>query len=173
MGTIDDVATSAYARDNLAAALGDQEASNYIVNLTARLDQVRNARFVSPNDGSRTGVLDNDTSALEGFINTVGAVNDAHRGNVLGLGVRLADWLRRRGFSEEMAKSIAQASSDERALDRIIAQLEAAAPGMGREYLSVRQALIVGVAAQPRALPSSQLAISAAATRPEDTEARR
>jgi len=141
-GSVEELATSEYARQNLAAALGPEEAQSYLSNLSARLEQVRNARFVSPNDGSRTAVLENDVS---GLVDTAKAVGQAARGDVVGGGWRILErWLLNRGVSDQSARIIAEAAADDTALTRIVAEIEAQRPGAGQEFLALRQAVIAG-----------------------------
>lgn len=117
-GSLDELATSPYVRDNLRVAMGDDVADQYIANLSARLEQTRNATFVSPNAGSRTAVLENDTAqAAKGAIDIGSKVV---RGDALGLLQSTADWFTRRGVSQEQAEAVAKAMTDPAQLDRVI-----------------------------------------------------
>ena len=185
-GTLDELATSQYARQNLAAALGPQEAESYLTNITARLDQVRNASMVSPNAGSRTAVLDNDMERLSGLVEAGKTGVQAITGDVRGATARVVghtmNWLRARGFNDETARLITEAATDEAKLDQIIRYLEAAQPGTGRQFLAFRHKLAQAGRSAPVLLPAQQaprlleaprLATQAAATQPPQQENRR
>lgn len=140
-GTVDELATSQYAQANLRQALGP-EADKYLAHLTARLDQVRNARMVDPNAGSRTAVLENDVS---GLMKAGGALGDVARGNIPGLVRRGVDWLATRGVSEQDARLIAEAAIDPAKLPQVLQLLERQiGPGPAREFIALRNAALVG-----------------------------
>lgn len=117
-GSLDELATSPYVRDNLRLAVGDDVADQYIANLSARLEQTRNATFVSPNAGSRTAVLENDTAQAAKSAIDVGS--KVLRGDAIGLLQSTADWFTRRGVSQQQAEAVAKAMTDPAQLDRVI-----------------------------------------------------
>lgn len=121
MGSIDELATSAYARDNLAMALGPEEAGRYLANLQARLEQVRNASFVSPNAGSRTAVLENDLGNLK---EVGGVMKDVARRDLWSLGDRALQWFASRGIGEREARQLSELASDPQRLDEVLAHLQ-------------------------------------------------
>ena len=120
-GSLDELATSPYVRENLRAALGQDVADGYLANLAARLEQTRNATFVSPNANSRTEVLRNDVAeATKGVIDT--GVKVA-RGDGIGLIQSALDWFTRRGISAKQAEALARATTDPAQLDRLLVAL--------------------------------------------------
>lgn len=143
-GSVDELATSQYARANLKQALGP-EADGYLANLQGRLDQVRNARMVDPNGGSRTAVLENDLSGVIKPALDVG--KSALRGDVLGVAAKLGQWFLSRGVSPDQARILAKASVDPAQLPKILAAIEARAGKEGvQQFLQIRNAGIVGAA---------------------------
>lgn len=152
MGNVEELTQSQYARENLAAALGD-EAGPYLRNLEAQLQQLRNAQFVAPNSGSRTAVLENDTSALAGVIDVGGDVVGRNWGR---LGARAVDWLRTRGISDADAKRLAEDAVDPAKLDAV---LQALAGRVGereaRRFLQLRNAAMGGVSGGAISAPAT------------------
>lgn len=121
LGSVDELASSEYAKANLRQALG-AEADPYLAHLNARLEQVRNAGFVSPNGGSRTAVLEND---LKGVLGTAKHALHAVKGGALGMVAGAAEWLVSRGVSEPQAQALAKAAVDPAQTERVLRQLEA------------------------------------------------
>lgn len=153
-GSVDELATSPYVRDNLAMALGPDEARSYLANLQARLDQVRNASFVSPNAGSRTAVLENDISGLK---EVGGAVGDTMRGNIAGLAQRAAQWFASRGINEREAQTLSEAAIDPRRLDELLNHLERRyGQGAAQDFIQWRQAILPGAVAATAAARAPQ-----------------
>lgn len=146
LGTLDDLATSPYARDNLRAAFGPETADRFTGEIRARLAQNRNAQFVQPNAGSRTAVLDNDVG--NAAQQTVGAVRQGLSGDVVGLAARAVDAWRRRGFTPQQAEELARIATDpaqtDAAIDAIAGRL---AQPVRVEFIALRRA----AAALPRA----------------------
>lgn len=121
MGSLDELSTAPYAQANIRQVFGD-DGDAYLRNITARLEQNRNASFVSPNAGSRTAVLENDTAnAAKGAI---GAAVDVARGNVVGITTRLVDWFASRGVPEQQAAALARVSVDPAKLNELIKAVE-------------------------------------------------
>lgn len=145
-GFLDELATSPYVRENLRAAFGPEEAGALIAQVRARLEQARNADFVSPNSGSRTAVLENDVGNTAQ--QTVGAVRQGLSGDLVGLAARAVDAWRRRGISEQQAEELARIAVDpnqtDDAIRAIAARLE---PGARQQLLELRSAALVGSAA--------------------------
>lgn len=140
-GTVDDLATSEYAKANLAQALGDQ-AGPYLANLEARLQQVRNARMVDPNAGSRTAVLQNDLNGLKTAAHVGGS---ALRGDLLGAAGKLGMWFLGRGVNEQQAQALAEAAVDPQRLQQVIDLIgQRQGPQAAQEFLSMRNALMAG-----------------------------
>lgn len=145
LGTVDELTTSEYARANLKQALGP-EADRYLAHLEARLSQVRNARMVDPNAGSRTAVLSND---LEGVVKTAGKAASvgmsAARGDIVGAAGKIGQWFLSRGVSEDQARILARASMDPKGLPHILKAIEARAGKQGvQQFLQVRNAALIG-----------------------------
>lgn len=143
MGSIEQLAQSQYARQNISDALSaaGEDAGAYFANLEARLEQLGNARFVSPNTGSRTAVLDEDASRLEGLVDVAKTgVNAAH-----GRWVTVAaDMLRRRGIGKDVAEQMALDATDPARLDAVLARLRTAkGEGAVSEFLNVRRRLLL------------------------------
>lgn len=155
-GSVDELATSEYAKANLAQALG-ADAKPYLAFLEAKLEQVRNARMVDPNAGSRTAVLEND---LGGVMRDVGAVGGkAMSGNPVGAAFEGAKiWLARRGISEQQARVIAEASTDPAKLQNVLAYLEQKlGKPAAQQYLEqLRRPALAGVASGAIAASGSQ-----------------
>lgn len=153
-GSIDELATSQYARQNLTHALGQKEAGSYLDNLASRLQQRGNASFASPNAGSRTAVLANDTGKALGRV--VDAADVAHKvatGNAIGLAAKAAAWLKTRGLSDEDARALAAASVDPNRLDGVIASIRRLKdPQTAQGFVNFRGGLLGAVrnSAQPR-----------------------
>lgn len=150
MGSMDQLASSQYARANLKAALGP-EADQYLAHVQARIDQARNAAEASPKGGSRTAVLGNDTSNIKAGI---GAAASAMRGDVVGLAGKALDWLKTRGVSDADAQAFAQAAVDPSRVDGVI---QALSRRYGRpvavQYLQLlRGPALLGVAAGTTAM---------------------
>jgi hypothetical protein len=143
-GSIDELATSQYAKQNLAAALGDKEAGDYLGNLSARLAQRGNATFVSPNGGSRTAVLQNDAgNALGRAVSVADTAHKVATGNVVGLAAKAAAWLKTRGLSDSDATELAQASVDPGRLDSVISAIrQLKDPETARGFVNFRGGLI-------------------------------
>jgi hypothetical protein len=142
-GSVDELATSEYAKANLRQALG-AEADPYLAHLDARLQQARNAGFVSPNAGSRTAVLEND---LKGVVGAAKSAVHAVRGGALGMAAGAAEWLMSRGVSEGQAQAIAKAAVDPAQTERVLRQLEGRfGKATARQFLShiSRPALTAG-----------------------------
>lgn len=121
-GSLQTISESPYARQNLEALLGPDEANQYIESIRARVQQTQRAQRVSPNTNSQTfgRSLDEETSAA----NMIGAgldVVQGARGNVVAIG-RTIDRIRARAtMSQEERQAIAQlglGSADE--LERIV-----------------------------------------------------
>lgn len=148
-GTLDELATSPYARDNLRQAFGPQEADRYVAEIQARLAQTRNATQVQPNAGSRTAVLENDVG--EGARRGMEIAGRGLRGDVggvIGGGVRwAAEAFIRRGLSKEQAEAIARMVIDPNQTDAAIAQIaQRLAPQERQQLISLRNAALVGAA---------------------------
>lgn len=125
LGSLDELATSPYVRENLAAAVGEDTADAYIRNVAARLDQRRNAAMVTPGAGSRTAVLENDLGEVGRNVAAgARAVRDASTGNLFGFVSNVADWWRRRGVTPQQADALARAVTDPAMLDRVIMAVE-------------------------------------------------
>lgn len=123
-GSVDELATSEYAKANLRQALG-KAADPYLGYLNAKLSQVRNARMVDPNAGSRTAVLSNDLAGvLHGAAHAADVGVKMAKGDVVGLIGKAANWLKTRGVSDAEAQALAKASVDPAALPRVLKQLE-------------------------------------------------
>lgn len=146
-GSVDELATSEYARDNLRQALGP-EADRYIANLEGRLQQVRNARIVDPNAGARTAVLEND---LQGVMRGVDIGKSAVRGDLLGVAGKLGQWFLSRGVSEQQAQALAEAAVDPQKLPQILSLIEGRAGKQGvQQFLELRNAALIGGASTAR-----------------------
>lgn len=147
-GSLDELATSPYVRDNLRAAIGP-DADQYISHLTQRLEKTRNAGFVAPNAGSRTAVLNDDMASKTGEALQIGGrvVSGDWRGAI---GTAVVNWLKNRGISEQQAASIARyaVSEDQAQLDRMIVAIERRlGPKAGREvqqYITTVQQRLPG-----------------------------
>jgi hypothetical protein len=120
-GTLDELATSPYVRENLRSALGAKAADRYIAEISARLQKTRNATFVSPNAGSRTAVLEND--AAEVAKSAVDFGKSAMRGDAVGILEKAMDAYLRRGFKEDEAAALARAAVDPAQLDRFLGMI--------------------------------------------------
>lgn len=153
LGTLDDLGTSPYAQANLREAFGDQ-ADGYLAEINARLAQTRNASFVNPNAGSRTAVLEQDVGNQAQ--QAVGAFRQAASGDVLGLAARAADAWRRRGITPEQAEELARLAVDPAQTDDAIRAITARlAPQQRQEFLSLRNAALVGGLATSQSLAAS------------------
>lgn len=142
LGSLDDIATSPYARDNLRAAFGPA-ADQYIAEIAARLQQTRNATFVQPNAGSRTAVLENDTGNQASQALTI--ARQGLRGDILGLAASAADAWRRRGMSPAQAEELARIATDPAQTDTAIQAMAARlAPQPREDFLRLREAALVG-----------------------------
>lgn len=157
-GSIDEIATSAYARDNLTQAFGPKEAGEYLSNITARLKQARGASMASPNGGSRTAVLENDTGkALQGVADAMGALRDVGTGNLPGLATKIAARLKTMGVNEKEAAALVGAVTDPSQLDAVIAAAAKARAGPGPSSLQrVRQLAIPVSGASTSGLPKKR-----------------
>lgn len=133
-GSIQRLAESNYARQNLETLLGPDEAQRYIANIEARVQQTQRAARVSPNTNSQTygRTLDDQTM---GAAQMVGAAVDgaqALTGNLVAIG-RTIDRIRARAtLSPEERSAIVQlgiGSADD--LERIV-QVAQAARNQGR-----------------------------------------
>lgn len=145
-GFLDELATSPYVRENLRAAFGPEEADALIAQVRARLEQARNADFVSPNSGSRTAVLENDVGNTAQ--QTVGAVRQGLSGDLVGLAARAVDAWLRRGISEQKAEELARIAVDPNQTDDAIRAIAAwLEPGARQQLLELRSAALVGSAA--------------------------
>lgn len=143
LGTLDDLATSPYARDNLRAAFGPEVADRFIGEVSARLAQTRNAQFVQPNGGSRTAVLKNDVGnqVRQGL----SMVRQGLRVDLLGLAASAADAWRRRGLNPQQAEELARLAVDPNQTDAAIQAIAARlAPQPRAEFLQLRNAALVG-----------------------------
>jgi hypothetical protein len=146
VGSLDELATSPYARQNLQAALGEHEAGGYLANLTARLAQKRNASQVSPYAGSPTTMLRNDTSGLDRAASLADTAVKVKTGNVLGLAAKLSAYLKTRGLNDQQAQDFAKAAVDPARVDGVIAALgRLKGPREAREFVNFRGGLL-GVA---------------------------
>lgn len=136
-GSLDELATSPYVRENLAAAVGPERADAYVANIAARLRQTRNATMVTPGAGSRTAVLENDLGeAGRNVAAGANIIRQGASGNVFGVVQTMADWWRRRGITPEQANALARASTDPASLDRLIAAVERrGGPEQSRAFL--------------------------------------
>lgn len=123
-GSVDELATSEYAKANLAQALGE-EAAPYLGFLRNRIKQVRNASFVSPNAGSRTAVLDNDLGAVQGVLAAADVTQKGLRGDVVGLANTAADWFRRMGVADKDASALARVVTDPKRVDELVSAIRA------------------------------------------------
>lgn len=133
-GSLQTISESPYARQNLEALLGPDEASRYIEGIRARVQQSQRAQRISPNTNSQTfgRSMDEDTFSAANMIGAgVDAIQGA-RGNVVAIG-RTIDRIRARAtMSPEERQAIAQlglGSADE--LERIV-QLADQARATGR-----------------------------------------
>lgn len=121
LGTLDQVESSEYFRDNLRQAIGDEAADQFIGNIRARLRQTRNASFVSPNAGSRTAVLDNDLGAVQGALAAADVAQKGLRGDLIGVANSAADWFRRLGVADADASALARVVTDPSRVDELVA----------------------------------------------------
>jgi hypothetical protein len=141
-GTLDALASSPYARENLRATFG-ADADQYLAQIGTRVEQARNAQFVQPNAGSRTAVLENDVGNVAQ--QTVGAVRQGLSGDLIGLAARAVDAWRRRGFNpaqaDELARIATDASQTDAAINAIATRLE---PQARQQFLQLRNAAITG-----------------------------
>lgn len=122
-GSLQTISESPYARQNLEALLGPDEASRYIEGIRARVQQSQRAQRISPNTNSQTfgRSMDEDTFSAANMIGAgVDAIQGA-RGNVVAIG-RTIDRIRARAtMSPEERQAIVQlglGSADE--LERIV-----------------------------------------------------
>lgn len=143
LGTLDSLATSPYARDNLRQAFG-ADADQFAAEISARLEQTRNASFVEPNAGSRTTVLAND--AAETAKTGVQVARQAARFDLPGLAVSAIDMWTRRGISKVDAEAIARIAVDQNATDQIVAAAmrRLNTPARRQEFMNLRNAATVG-----------------------------
>lgn len=156
-GSVDELATSQYAQANLRQALGP-EADRYLAFLRAKLDQVRNARFVDSEAGSRTAVVGEDMQKLGSVLREgAGAIAEAKTGNLPMLMARGANWLASRGFSDEQAKAITRMAIDPRQTDEAIRIIEQRlGPDAARTAVEWRRAALVAGTASATALQGQQ-----------------
>lgn len=155
-GSIDQIATSDYARSNLSHAFGPDEAKGYLDNITARLKQTRNANFASPNAGSRTAVLENDTGKkLSNALDAVDTAVKMGKGDIIGLGTKVAAKLKTMGLNDTEAAALTAANTDPTKLDGVIAAIEKQRAARGARPVDaprVRQLLIPASGAMRPAL---------------------
>lgn len=138
-GSLDDLTTAQYSRENLRAVFGQREADAYLAQIQARVQQARNASFVSPNAGSRTAVLENDVGNTAQ--QAVGAVRQGMSGDVIGLAARAVDAWRRRGFTPEEAEELARIATDPAQTDAAIEAIAARlAPQARGQFITLRRA---------------------------------
>lgn len=143
MGSIDDLTSSQYAKQNLSAALGPKEGADYLANLTSRLAQKRNATQVSPYAGSPTKMLQNDTSGLDKALDVADTAVKLKTGNIFGLAAKLSAHLKTLGISDETAQSLASAAIDPKRLDGVIAAISRAkGPQAARGFVNFRGGLL-------------------------------
>jgi len=143
MGSIDDLTSSQYAKQNLATALGQKESGDYLANLMARLAQKRNATQVSPYAGSPTKMLQNDTSGLDRMVDLADTAVKVKTGNLMGLAAKLSAHLKTAGLSDETARALARAATDPTKLDAVIAAISRAkGPQAARSFVNFRGGLI-------------------------------
>ena len=168
LGSLDDLATSPYVRQNLAAAVGNEAADGYLRNIAARLRQTRNASMVTPGGGARTAVLENDLGeAGRNVAAGANAVQQGLRVDVIGLAQTAADWWRRRGVSPAQAEALARVTTDEGMLDRLIAAAEArGGQGAGRDFLQTLATALNDAGPQDPALAALRREVSARLSRP-------
>lgn len=146
VGSVDELATSPYVRENLTHALGQKEAGAYLDHLTARLEQKRNASQVSPYAGSPTKMLQNDTAGLDKAIAVADVGHKVVTGNWFGLGVKLAAHLKAMGISDADAQTLAHAATDPKRLDGVIAAIaKAKGPKAARSFVNFRGGLVGAV----------------------------
>lgn len=144
LGTLDDIATSPYARENLRATFGPN-ADRYIAEIAARLQQTRNATFVQPNAGSRTSVLQNDVGNQAQ--QALAATRSTLRGDIVSLAAQAVDAWRRRGLNPHQAEELARMAINPTQTDEAIEAIAASmAPRQRSEFLSLRKAALVGAA---------------------------
>lgn len=136
-GSLDELATSPYVRENLTAALGPDVAESYLGNIAARLRQTRNATMVTPGAGSRTAVLQNDLGgAADDVFAGLTAVQQGTTSNLLGLARTAADWWRRRGVQPAEAEALARAITQPDQLDNIIEAIRRTqGDGVARDFM--------------------------------------
>jgi hypothetical protein len=143
-GSIDELASSEYAKANLRQALG-KDADPYIAHLGARLEQARNANMVSPGGGSRTAVLENDLSKAK---TAIGVGRSAIRGDVVGAAAKLGEWFLSRGISDAHAMKLAEDAVDPSKLDGVIRALQGRyGKASAQKFLSYRNAALSGALA--------------------------
>lgn len=144
-GALDSLTTSPYARANLRAALGPEAADQYLGQISARLEQTRNATFVQPNAGSRTAVLEND--AADVARRGMQAGKQLLRGDGLGLIESGVEMFMRRGLSKQQAEQLARIATDQSQTDDAIREIASAlAPEARQELFRLRNAAIIGSA---------------------------
>jgi hypothetical protein len=152
-GSIDELASSEYAKANLRQALGP-EADRYLAHISARVEQARNAGMVNPNAGSRTAVLEND---LSGVKKGVSAFASAARGDAGGLAMKLGEWLLSRGVSEADAQALARAAVDPAQTQAVIRQLSSRyGAGTANQFLRLRNAGLSGALALSSQVSAAQ-----------------
>lgn len=166
-GSLDELATSPYVRENLAAAVGDETANSYLRNIAARLRQTRSASMVTPGAGSRTAVLENDLGeAGRNVAAGVNVVQQGLRGDVIGIARTAADWWRRRGVTPAQAEALARVTTDEGMLDRLIAAAETrGGQGAGQDFLQTLAAALNDAGPQDPALAALRREVSARLSR--------
>jgi len=166
-GSLDELSTSPYVRENLAAAVGEEAADGYLRNIAARLRQTRNASMVTPGAGSRTAVLENDLGEVGRNVSAgANAVQQTLRGDVIGLARTAADWWRRRGVSPAQAEALARVTTDEGMLDRLIAAAEArGGQGAGQDFLQTLATALNDAGPQDPALAALRREVSARLSR--------
>lgn len=129
LGSMDTITSSDFARRNLQSALGAERAASYLAGVEGTMRQVQNARFVSPNDGSRTTVLSADTQDMaEGVLNTGVNTFSAAKGNPIPLIRQTVDFLTSRQISRQTAEEVANIVTDPARTDEAIALLSRELP---------------------------------------------
>lgn len=128
-GSLQNLAESNYARQNLETLLGPQEAQAFIGRIEAGVQQAQRANRVSPNTNSQTfgRTLDDETYSAANMVGAAVDAGQAATGNLVAIG-RTIDRLRSRAtLSPQEREAIVQlglGSADD--LERIVQVAEAA-----------------------------------------------
>lgn len=134
-GSLQNLAESNYARENLATLLGPEEAAQYIGRIEAGVQQAQRANRVSPSTNSQTAgrLMDDETFSAANMVGAVVDAGQALTGNPFAIG-RLFDKMRSSVTlspqERESIVSLGLGSADE--LERIVQLAEQASRRGGR-----------------------------------------